>query len=118
MTSSLDTTLLNQRENLTMQTTAGHEVESFDHLSVPKILLHGETPEERKNDLLFSAVIRAYMCHEISMMKAGEFLGCKDYNSVSRLFKAHNIPTIKQAPADVEEESERNRLKLEQQLGL
>ena len=101
-----------------MQISEGIEVENFDHLSVPAILLHGETPEERKNDLLFSAVIRAYMCHEISMMKAGDFLGCKDYDSICQLFKAHNIPTIKQVPDDVEEESERNRLKLERQLGL
>lgn len=101
-----------------MQTAEGIEVENFDHLSIPVILLHGDTLEERKSDLLFSAVVRAYMCHEISMMKAGDFLGCKDYDSVCYLFKTHNIPTIKEAPDDVEEESDNNRRKLERQLGL
>ncbi len=99
-----------------IQTPKEIEIEIFDHLSVPTILLHGKTPEERKKDLYFSVVIRAYMCHEISMMKAGEFLGCKSYNSVCKLFKTHNIPTIKQAPDDIEKESEHNRNKLEQQL--
>jgi len=52
------------------------------------------------------------------MMKAGEFLGCKDYESVCRLFQAHKIPTIKPPPEDVRQESERNRKKLEDHLGL
>lgn len=114
----MGTTLQNQQEGAVMHTLEGVETENFDHLSIPSILLHGETPEERKQDLLFSAVIRAYLCHEISMMKAGEFLGLQDYDSICKLFKAYNIPTIKQAPDDVEAESERNRHLLEQQLGI
>ena len=101
-----------------MQIPEGVEMEELDHLCVPAMLLHGQTPEERRNDVLFSVVIRAYLRDEISMMKVGEFLGCQDYKSTCQLFKANNIPTIKKKPLDVIQESERNRKEMEKQLGL
>jgi hypothetical protein len=118
MVKSAEDTLQKPIDGPSMQIPEGTETEVIDRLSIPSMLLHGQTPEERRNYVLFCVVIRAYMRNDISMMKAGELLGCRDYKSTCRLFKDNNVPTIKLPPEDIQKESKRNREELEKQLGL
>ena len=84
---------------------------------VPQELIYGDT-EELNQFGIHVLIIARYLQNKISMVKAGELLGLKDYDAVCDYFHKFGVPTKKNYPPDIRRELKTNQKEIEQELGI